>query len=247
MKRITVSFRGTVMNKKDDVLTDLSLQLKRLVLPKEVQQVMGYDFVLIHRGFRRYIGLADNVGTCNRIINLLEDLMEEAKGQYSEYSVYVTGHSLGGALAQVFAFLLAGGTRLDKFFRNFRVTCVSFASPPVGDHRFKECYEMLERKRRLRHLRFSNSGDPVTVTLPYFQQSGLRVHYSRDGDGATYIDYNTNDDFWGQVKRLNIFNPTINHGLVKYMENTRSRSKILFREVSIDEFWEEKVASFRGR
>ena len=86
---------------------------------------------------------------------------EEAGRDYSDYDLYVTGHSLGGALAQLLAFTLAGSK--DSDFLPKPVTAISYASPQVGKSGYLRAFEKLEKDGKLRHIRVSNEGDVVPV------------------------------------------------------------------------------------
>ena len=74
--------------------------------------------------------------------------------------VYMTGHSLGGDLATLMAFEAATSTdaRIPK-----PVTCISIASPEVGNIAFRQAVAVLEKERKLRCLRVVNFADPITV------------------------------------------------------------------------------------
>merc|ERR1719343_14212 len=80
-----------------------------------------------------------------------------------EYKLYVTGHSLGGALATLFSLYAAAlsGSRDDII--PSPVSCISVASPRVGDRSFQKAFCCLEEQGYLRHLRIANDGDPVTI------------------------------------------------------------------------------------
>jgi Lipase (class 3) len=73
----------------------------------------------------------------------------------------VTGHSFAGAIATLFAFLAAAEP--DAIIPK-PVTCVSIASPYVGDESFRLAHQMLEGLGKLRHLRVSNHKDVVTAS-----------------------------------------------------------------------------------
>jgi hypothetical protein len=103
-----------------------------------------------------------------------------------QYSVYVTGHSLGGALSTLFAFEAASDDRIPK-----PVTCINIASPKVGNLAFRRAFQAsvyplqiialpasvmisltiiyshrlqnLESKRHIRCLRIANHKDLVTL------------------------------------------------------------------------------------
>lgn len=84
------------------------------------------------------------------------DLLE----QNPDYRLYVTGHSLGGALATLFAFEAAASVdpRIPK-----PITCVTIASPKVGGLSFRRAFQALERQGVMRCLRVANYKDVVTL------------------------------------------------------------------------------------
>jgi len=94
--------------------------------------------------------------------------------------IWLTGHSLGGALATLWASALsiAGYTR--------RIGAVyTFGSPRVGDHGFMKRYD--ERLLR-RTVRFVNDQDVVARLPPRamgFQHVGRRVHFDDQGNNQT--------------------------------------------------------------
>ncbi len=77
---------------------------------------------------------------------------------YPEYAFYTTGHSLGGALATLFAFEVA--CLKSSEIPNL-ITCINFASPKVGNIHFSRAIDYLEKKGVLRHVRITNQYDPV--------------------------------------------------------------------------------------
>jgi len=76
--------------------------------------------------------------------------------------LYVTGHSLGAALATLFAFQAAAE---PDFMIPKPVSLFSVAGPYVGDISFRSAHQLLESLGKLRHLRITNHKDLVT-TVP---------------------------------------------------------------------------------
>lgn len=83
-----------------------------------------------------------------------------SSSRISPLQLYVTGHSLGGALATLFAFEAAAApdSEIPK-----PVSLFSIASPYVGDESFRAAHQILESQGKLRHLRLSNHKDVVTI------------------------------------------------------------------------------------
>ena len=81
--------------------------------------------------------------------------------RYCLVQLYVTGHSFAGAIATLFAFLAAAEP--DAIIPK-PVTCISIASPYVGDESFRLAHQMLEGLGKLRHLRITNHKDVVTAS-----------------------------------------------------------------------------------
>lgn len=91
---------------------------------------------------------------------------------YPDYEIQVTGHSMGGAMATLAAFLLASD--------GFQVTCISIASPRIGNGNFVRAFTELECAGKIRNLRVVNSDDVVTA-LPdtTYMAFGFGAHLIR--------------------------------------------------------------------
>lgn len=151
MKRITVAFRGSVTIQ--DFITDANTFLRYISNPVQTDQTIG-----IHHGFFDYLLAPLSKRTdetkCSQILHELVDLSE----QYPGYRLYITGHSLGGALATLLAFHAAADPRIPG-----TVTCVSIASPRCGNLAWARAVQDVQDAGRLRCLRISNHKDLVTL------------------------------------------------------------------------------------
>ena len=104
------------------------------------------------------------------------------------YKLYITGHSMGGALAIICAFFLACDKRSGVIPKP--VSCISFGSPRVGDINFMRAVRILEKDRYLRYCRVVNDNDMVT-TIPMIQyhHAGVQVRLFRSKNRPPVISY----------------------------------------------------------
>ncbi|TVU15304.1 hypothetical protein EJB05_38818, partial [Eragrostis curvula] len=137
-RRLVVAFRGTEQSRWKDLRTDLML------VPAGLNpERLGGDFkqeVQVHSGF---LGAYDSVR--NRIMALIKcaigyqlSIWDEENAETIRWHVYVTGHSLGGALATLLALELSS-SQMAKNGAIF-VTMYNFGSPRVGNRKFAEVY-----------------------------------------------------------------------------------------------------------
>lgn len=131
------------------------------------QVTAGFDNkdVLVHQGFKDYAEVILNDDLGNNII-------KELNGNPNE-RLYITGHSLGGAVAIVTAVnLINNGISTDK------IKVMTFGAPAVGNKGFAEEYE-----NKINLTRVTMSGDPIKKSL---QVLGY-VHF---GEVVTYKPVN---------------------------------------------------------
>ncbi|KAL1367982.1 hypothetical protein AAHE18_02G087800 [Arachis hypogaea] len=133
-RRLVVAFRGTEQSQWKDLRTDLMLVPAGLN-PERI----GGDFkqeVQVHSGF---LSAYDSVRI--RIISLIRlavGFVEEHSESLHKWHVYVTGHSLGGALATLLALELSSNQLAKR--GAISITMYNFGSPRVGNKRFAEVY-----------------------------------------------------------------------------------------------------------
>ncbi|CAH1453028.1 unnamed protein product [Lactuca virosa] len=137
-KRLVVAFRGTEQVRWKDLRTDL------MMVPAGLNpERIGGDFkeeVQVHSGF---LSAYDSVRT--RILSLIKTAIgyqdedeDDGGDEVSKWHVYVTGHSLGGALATLLALELSS-SQLAKRGAVY-VTMYNFGSPRVGNKKFAQIY-----------------------------------------------------------------------------------------------------------
>jgi len=158
------------------------------------------DGALIHQGFANYLMGKRSCDATNRtylerIIASINYAYEKNPEVTSDYKLFISGHSLGGALATMTAFHFAHLKEQDHpSVRNFpkKIRAVTFAAPLVGNFEYNVQYERLEKDGFLRHVRFTNEGDVVPTrpilfgiqkvaisgTPDKFEQNGMNVNLS---------------------------------------------------------------------
>ena len=127
-------------------------------------------------GYLHAGSLRSHDGT-SKFDSIVRKLKEELT-QYPDYEIFISGHSLGGALRQLLAFELAS---LEDDTIPKPIRAISFASPQVGNKDYAAAFAALERAGRIRHLRVTNQGDLVPE-LPFgfgYSQTGINVHVNK--------------------------------------------------------------------
>ncbi len=141
-RKVILCFRGTVVNNFINWSTDFNAQ----GVPME-------DFGNVHKGFSR----------------ALETVWQELRdklGPLKKYRLWLTGHSLGGALALLAAARLAVEypEHYGKALRGIYI----FGAPRVGDGGFRRAF----KKKFLHHrcFAFANHNDVITVVPPFVKR-----------------------------------------------------------------------------
>lgn len=148
-----LSFRGTQPDRWEDIKTDLKIIKQKTVKGK------------VHTGFKLAFDDVKN--------DIIEEIRENTG---TDMPLYITGHSLGAALATV-----ATGA-LDEEFNDLIAACYTFGSPRVGDGKY-------EKSIKTPFYRILNVTDIVTLFPILF---GTFVHV---GD-ARYLSRRKVDDVY---------------------------------------------------
>jgi len=114
------------------------------------------DEVYIHKGFDEYLHRNDGTE-----VGVFENLMPLLR-KHDGFSLWVTGHSLGGGLASLFAVSAACRDDTPK-----PVCCITHAQPLVGDARLLQSVRKLEEGNHLLLLRTRTCNDGVPA-VPAF-------------------------------------------------------------------------------
>ncbi|CAJ0604111.1 unnamed protein product [Cylicocyclus nassatus] len=96
--------------------------------------------------------------------------------KYRRYELWITGHSLGGALANLAA------SWASVVFPNNRIRLVTFGAPRVGDLKFRDALE-----RRVKFIyRITHASDPV-VRIPWsgYYHAGKELWYKKGMSSTT--------------------------------------------------------------
>ncbi len=173
-RELVVGFRGTMVGNKHDMRSNFSmfqawvsnplLKMKRdkntmrragqkqhllVNQPKMLLMQSGWYTAIMHDKYK--------AGAGSKYDYIMKNVYHLLR-KHPKYKLTVTGTSLGGVLAQVFAFHAATETNplLEK-----PVKCYSFASPKVGTLRYREAVETLEELGHYQLLRVMTEGDPI--------------------------------------------------------------------------------------
>lgn len=155
-KMAVLAFRGTQKEDPRDIITDL-----------EANFYQDKNGVKIHDGFYR-------------AYQCVEKDIKDAVEKLNDYSLYVTGHSLGGALALIATRALNS----DNL-----AACYTFGSPKVGNEEFGE-----DIKPPI--YRVVNAYDPVPISPPTYLFEILSIlPWKKIRDFATkFIGYDHHGD-----------------------------------------------------
>jgi len=155
-KNIIVSFRGTEADKMEDIITDLKVSFFECKYGK------------IHSGFYEAVKL---------IVDDVSDTVSSLRT--NNQNLWVTGHSLGAALATLGTLFLQDA----KLHVNGLYT---FGQPRVGDEQFAENFNMRFKSRAFRVV---NNCDIVTrVPMRSIGYSHIGTHVYLDSDGSLHLD-----------------------------------------------------------
>lgn len=142
----------------NDMLVDVSFDAHHEKNPIKEDYPNKTREIEVHKGFAEYLFMKrDDTGKTK-----YDEIAERAYEYGKElgdggFSLYVTGHSLGGSLSQLFGFRASTDHRFAQTVNPVRV--FSFASPIPGHISFAHAFQHQEKARKLQHLRILNDND----------------------------------------------------------------------------------------
>jgi hypothetical protein len=232
-KRITLVFRGTEneLALHSNWTTNLYIAKTKVPVPEYLKNKVDFDSLWIHSGFYKYVfeQTFDDSDDPNRLKyhEVLDDIKPLLKANPS-YKLYVTGHSLGGALSGLVSFFLACDPEIET-----PVTCLNFASPRFGDSNYLAAVQVLEKEERLRFCRIVNDNDLVAVVPMWnYYHAGFQVRLYEDSSYPAEITFpKINDSIsnqWSRTWSNSLFtstNLTYDHG--SYRERVEQNKAFL--------------------
>jgi triacylglycerol lipase len=191
--KVVLAFRGT--QEPEDFLQDLKVgeyqRINELYCDKKA---------FIHGGFNLSI---ININKNEKIRKVIEQRISEGR------EFYITGHSLGGALSNVYAYYLAA----DK--AEIKVSGIyTYGQPIIGNSYFANCLDEVYQDVSFRHV---NNIDIITKIKPpasNYQHTQTLVHFGRAGRSQLYNSWSIRDWFLDGM-RLKSFD---NHKMKNYLE-----------------------------
>lgn len=241
-KRITCVFRGSVWGNADWP-TNLNIWKSN---PEILKEFAG-EKLGVHRGFANYLfntNRADNTSKFEEIATIIDEIRAYKKGDttpYKDFKIFVTGHSLGGALAQLLSCALAGSNRTANY--PTPINAITFASPQVGDSAWLDAYKNLEKDGKLRHIRIFNKEDHVGVqpAIPFmgYTQTGVGINLRNNKEAI--VEYRNARSAWSAFSATK---PWEMHSLDVYHERLLIRQNREHLRQSIEELYEAHAGDY---
>ncbi len=205
---LIIAFRGT-REKVDWKISNFKLWPSKFRISKNVK--LNFR---VHHGFQEtlnYIDKTTNLTAFETIIHLIEknDLLNNKK-------LFITGHSLGGALAKLFI------TRFFEIHKNKllkkNIEVIVFGAPAVGFKRFKEHYN----QNFVETVRIVNGSDIVPFTPPlFYKHVGKEIWLQKDKLVQNLGWFNR----LLYSLKLPLQNFSKDHSIVEYIENLKKAAQ----------------------
>jgi len=156
-RRVMVVFRGAIT--AEDWKSALRLRFHKILNPVKDDFEGKKKVLRVFSGLYTYLfRKRKDTGTTkyNEIANMAHKYGLERIGP--DYKLFVTGHSLGGALTHFFSFYASTD---ERFTKNGPVKGIAFASPYMGGHSWADSFRHQERMKKLQLVQVRNSDDVI--------------------------------------------------------------------------------------
>eukprot|EP00850_Spirogloea_muscicola_P010269 SM000060S19601 [mRNA] locus=s60:50121:56863:- [translate_table: standard] len=228
-RRIVVAFRGTEQTKLRDLLTDLNMVPTGFIQAQSTGDCKAgdVDIMVFHCSCaQRLLQCYESVRS--RLLALLEAVVmpksDDSGGK--PWHVYTTGHSLGGALATLFAKEVLSSRLAREGLVS--LTMYNFGSPRVGNTAFVQCYDQ-EVKDSWRIINHRDIIPTVPRLMGYCH--GAQPVYLSDSQGPVNED-DTNIEDGYQVDMMEGTSPSVLFD--QFMKGERQvLSKLLQTEIAM--------------
>lgn len=127
--------------------------------------------IKLHGGYYRYLFRKRKDTKTTKYDEIASKVSEYGAQIGDGYRVVVTGHSLGGALTNIFCFF---ASLEDRFVKNGPVQAVTFGCPKMAAYQFADAVRHQEDVGKLQVARFHNRKDAITHVPPQFWRYSKR-------------------------------------------------------------------------
>ncbi len=208
---VVVAFRGTEPTSIKDVLIDAKFW-KTSLTKQGWTEGWGKAHAGFTSGFRAVTEAVNPATGETNSAMLMKKLDEIAGGEGTECTqahpcVWVTGHSLGAALATLFASRMLSEMERGRHFKLRGL--YTFGSPRVGNKEFQQKFESEARKRGLSIVRVRNGNDIVTRVPKLAYRHISSLGWLTENEGEILIDADITEPRLGRAS---------DHSMVLYYE-----------------------------
>lgn len=156
-RRVMVVFRGAIT--AQDWKSAFNLRFHNIRNPVKDDFEGKSEVLRVFSGLYKYLfRKRKDTGTTkyDEIANMCHKYGLEYIGP--DYKMFVTGHSLGGALTHFFSFF---ASTEERFTKNGPVKAIAFASPYIGGHSWADAIRHQERCKKLQLVQCRNDSDVI--------------------------------------------------------------------------------------
>jgi hypothetical protein len=156
-RRVMVVFRGAIT--ANDWKNASNFKFQKIKNPVKDPFDGRKDTLRVFSGLYTYLfRKRKDTGTTKyeEIANMVHKYGLERIGP--DYKLFVTGHSLGGALTHFFSFF---ASTEERFTKNGPVKAIAFASPYIGGHSWADSFRHQERSKKLQIVQVRNHSDVI--------------------------------------------------------------------------------------